>query len=96
MRDNYVEGCVACSKGSSKPGGIAGLHRQEVPLVNDITLALLQLCTQTSQLALVFAQQRSLICVLIHVCQIADAFSSVGELERTQRFCRLASTNGGH
>jgi len=42
-------------------------HRQEVALVHELALALLQLRAEPPQLALVLAQQRALIHVLVHL-----------------------------
>ena len=64
-----------------------GPDLKEVALVDKLALALLQLGPQPPELALILAQQGTLIHILIHPGCIADVLGPVGKLQGAQRLC---------
>ena len=65
-------------------------HFKQVALVDQLTLALLQLSPQTPQLALILTQQGTLIYILIYPGSVADVLGAVGKLQSAQRLCNTA------
>lgn len=57
---------------------------KQVPLVHQLALALLQLGPQPPQLALIFAQQGTLVHILIYPGGVADVLGSVGKFQSAQ------------
>lgn len=56
-------------------------------LVDELTLALLQLGSEPPELALILAQQCALVHILIHPRSVADVLGPVGKLQSAQGLC---------
>ena len=69
---------------------LQGADLKQVPLVHQLTLALLQLSPQPAQLALILAQQGALVHILIHPGCVADVLGPVGKLQGAQGLCITA------
>lgn len=73
-------------------GGVAvqrGRHLQQAAGIDQGRLAGEQLGAQPLELALVLAQQRALVHVLVEPRRVLDVLGAVGELERRQRLCGI-------
>ena len=80
--------CVATT-GCGRIADWWGRHLQQAAGVDEGRLPREQLGAQPLELALVLAQQRALVHVLVEPRRVLDVLGPVGELERRQRLCGI-------